>query len=273
VTSPRAFAEVIGDPIAHSRSPVIHQFWLDALGIAADYRRQLVTSADMADYVARVRGDPLWRGSNVTMPLKRLALDLAEEATDRAVAAGAANLLVMREGKLFAANTDVGAIARLVARERAAGRRATSFTVFGTGGAARAALVALKLLGIDLIRIQARDMATATKLSVEFGVALAPRPLTARVDSDVLINATPLGMAGFPCLNCDLAMVADNGFVFDMVSDPADTPLISAARARGLAVVSGLDMLVEQAAASFELMFDADPPRDRDGELWQRLRP
>jgi shikimate dehydrogenase len=80
-------------------------------------------------------------------------------------------------------------------------------------------------------------------------------------------------MAGFPCLNCDLAMVTDNGFVFDMVSDPADTPLINAAKARGLAVVSGLDMLVEQAAASFKLMFDADPPRDRDGELWQRLRP
>jgi shikimate dehydrogenase len=273
VTSRQDFAEVIGDPIAHSRSPVIHGFWLDALGIAADYRRCQVTLAELPDYVARVRDDPRWRGSNVTMPLKRGALDLAEEATDRAVAAGAANLLVMRDGKLFAANTDVGAIATLIERERAAGRRAGSVTLFGTGGAARAALVALKLLGIDLVRIQARDLRAATRLSVEFGLALAPRSLLDRVDSDALINATPLGMAGYDCLNCDLAMVSEGGLVFDMVADPVDTPLVSAARRRGLAVVSGLDMLVEQAATSFKLMFGKDPPRDRDPELWKLLRP
>jgi shikimate dehydrogenase len=273
VTSLRAFAEVIGDPIEHSRSPEIHQFWLDALGIAADYRRCQVTSEELPAYVARVRADPLWRGSNVTMPLKQAALDLAEESTDRAVAAGAANLLLLRDGKLFAANTDVGAVATLIDRERKAGRRLGSVTLFGTGGAARAALVALKLLGMDLVRIQARDMGAATKLSVEFGLALAPRPLTAQVDSDALINATPLGMDGYACLNCDLAMVPHDGLVFDMVSTPAETPLVAAARARSMAVVTGLDMLVEQAATSFKLMFGVDAPRDRDAALWQRLRP
>ena len=270
---PRGFAEVIGDPIAQSRSPIIHGFWLDALGIAADYRRHQVTLTDLPDYVALVRADPLWRGSNVTMPLKRLALDLAEEATDRAVAAGAANLLVMRDEKLFAANTDVGAIALLIDRERKAGRRTGSVTLFGTGGAARAALVALKLLNIDLVRIQARDLPAATRLSVEFGLALPPRSLLDRVDSDALINATPLGMAGYDCLNCDLAMLSEGGLVFDMVADPVDTPLVAAARHRGLAVVSGLDMLVEQAATSFKLMFGQDPPRERDSELWKVLRP
>lgn len=273
MTSTRDFAEVIGDPIAHSRSPVIHGFWLAALDIAADYRRCQVTLADLPDYVARVRADPHWRGSNVTMPLKRGALDLAEEATDRAIAAGAANLLLMRDGKLFAANTDVGAIATLIERERAAGRRAGSVTLFGTGGAARAALVALKLIGLDLVRIQARDMGAATKLAVEFGLALAPRQLTDPVDSDALINATPLGMDGYACLNCDLALMPETGVVFDMVSAPAETPLIAAARQHRLATVTGLDMLVEQAATSFRLMFGADPPRDRDGELWQRLAP
>ena len=272
MTSIRAFAGVIGDPIAQSRSPAIHQFWLDALGIDADYRPHLVRADDLRAYVTGVRADPLWRGSNVTMPLKRAALDLAEEATDRAVAAGAANLLLMREGRLFAANTDVGAIATLIERERKAGRRAGSVTLFGSGGAARGALVALKLLGIDLVRIQARDMAAARKLSVEFGLALAPRPLTAPVDSDALINATPLGMAGYECLNCDLALMPEGGLVFDMVSNPADTPLTLAARARHLAVVTGMEMLVEQAAASFKLMFGQDPPRDRDAELWQRLK-
>ena len=80
-------------------------------------------------------------------------------------------------------------------------------------------------------------------------------------------------MDGYACLNCDLALMPETGVVFDMVSAPAETPLIAAARARRLAVVTGLDMLVEQAATSFKLMFGADPPRDRDAELWQRLRP
>ncbi len=268
-----AFAEVIGDPIEHSRSPLIHQYWLDALGIAATYRRQLVREDELASHVAAARADPQWRGSNVTMPLKRAALDLAEGATDRAVTAGAANLLLMREGKLFAANADVGAIATLVDRERKSGRRVGTVTVFGTGGAARGALVALKLLGIDQVRIQARDMVAATKLAVEFGLAVGPRQLTERVDSDVLINATPLGMAGYECLNCDLSLLPPEGLVFDMVSNPADTPLILAAKARGLSTVTGLDMLVEQAASSFKMMFGVDPPRDRDAGLWERLRP
>ncbi|MDQ3079880.1 MAG: shikimate dehydrogenase [Pseudomonadota bacterium] len=268
-----AYAEVIGDPIEHSRSPLIHQYWLDALGIAATYRRQLVREDELASHVAAARADPQWRGSNVTMPLKRAALDLAEGATDRAVTAGAANLLLMREGKLFAANADVGAIATLVDRERKSGRRVGTVTVFGTGGAARGALVALKLLGIDQVRIQARDMVAATKLAVEFGLAVGPRQLTERVDSDVLINATPLGMAGYECLNCDLSLLPPEGLVFDMVSNPADTPLILAAKARGLSTVTGLDMLVEQAASSFKLMFGVDPPRDRDAGLWERLRP
>ena len=267
-----AYAEVIGDPIEHSRSPLIHQYWLDALGIAASYRPRQVRADELEAYVARVRADPLWRGSNVTMPLKRAALDLAEEATDRAVAASAANLLLNRDGKLFAANTDVGAIAKLVDRERKAGRRVGSVTLFGTGGAARAVLVALKLLNIDLVRVQARDMAAASKLTVEFGLKLPPRPLTAPPESDALINATPLGMAGYECLNCDLALLPEAGLVFDMVSNPADTPLIVAAKKRGLAVVTGLDMLVEQAATSFKLMFGTDPPRDRDPDLFAKLR-
>ena len=269
----RPFAEVIGDPITHSLSPVIHTFWLEAAGIDAEYRRHLVGSADLPQYLASVRADPLWRGTNVTMPLKLDALEQADQATDRAVAAGAVNLLLPRDGKIFAANTDVGAIATLIDRERKAGRLVGSVTLFGNGGAARAALVALKLLNIDLVRIQARDLGAATKLAVQFGLALAPAPLTAPVDSDMLINTTPLGMAGFECLNCDLALMPERGLVFDLVASPLETPLIAAAGRRGLAVVTGLEMLVEQAATSFKLMFGVDPPRDRDADLWHELRP
>jgi len=267
------YAEVIGDPIEHSMSPLIHGYWFELSDVRASYRRKLVTRADLPDYLAEKRADPDWRGSNVTMPLKLDALALADQASDRAVAAGAANLLLPREGKLFAANTDVGAIATLVDRQRDAGRAAQSVTVLGNGGAARAALVALRLLGIDQVRIQARDLAEAASLAVEFGLAAAPAQLTAPIATDALINATPLGMPGRECLNCDVSQMAAAGFVFDMVGSPADTPLIAAARERGLAVVTGFEMLVEQAATSFKLLFGQDPPRDRDKDLWHRLTP
>ncbi len=273
MTSDKPYAEVIGDPIAQSLSPIIHGFWLEALGMPGHYRHHKVPRDGLPVYLAEKRADLAWRGSNVTMPLKLDALGLADEASDRAVAAGAANLLLPRDAKVFAANTDVGAIATLVDLQRKAGRLAGSVTLLGTGGAGRAALVALKLLGIDEVRIQARDLGEATKLAVEFDLSLAPAQLTATIDSDALINATPLGMAGYGCLNCDVTKMTDEGFVFDMVASPSDTPLLAAARARGLAVVTGLDMLIEQAATSFKLLFGADPPRNRDAELWQRLQP
>ena len=207
------------------------------------------------------------------MPLKLDALALADEASDRAVAAGAANLLLPRDGKLFAANTDVGAIAKLVDGQRKSGRAAASVTLLGNGGAARAALVALKLLDIDQVRIQARDLGEATRLAVEFGLGPTPAPLTAPIDSDALINATPLGMPGRDCLNCDVSRISANGFVFDMVAMPTDTLLIAAARERNLAVITGFEMLVEQAATSFKLLFGQEPPRDRDTDLWHKLMP
>ena len=139
-------------------------------------RRRQVTRAELPAYLAERRADPDWRGCNVTMPLKLDAVALADDATDRAVAAGAANVLMLREGKLVAANTDVGAIATLLARLHEAKAAMGSVTLLGNGGAARAALVALKLVGIAAVRIQARDMAEAMKLAVEFGLEVEPGP-------------------------------------------------------------------------------------------------
>lgn len=267
------YAEVIGDPIDHSLSPTIHGFWLEALGIDASYGRRKVTRADLPAYLEEKRNDENWRGSNVTMPLKLDAITLAEGATDRAVAAGAANVLMLRDGKLVAANTDVGAIAILLSRLYEAKAPMGSVTLLGNGGAARAALVALKLVGLAAVRIQARDLGAAYKLAVEFGLEAEPAPFTAQIESDGLINATPLGMPGQECLNCDLSHMPQSGWVFDMVTEPAETPLIEAGRQRGLKTVGGLEMLVEQAASSFKLFFDRDAPRDRDAELWQKLKP
>jgi shikimate dehydrogenase len=267
------YAEVIGDPVEHSLSPVIHGFWLDALGIQARYGRRRVARADLATYIAERKVDPDWRGSNVTMPLKLDAVALAEDAADWAVAAGAANVLMPREGHVIAANTDVGAIAELLGKLHSAKARMGSVTLLGNGGAARAALVALKLVGISAVRIQARDLAEATKLCVEFGLDVGPALFTDTIVSDGLINATPLGMAGHECLNCDLLHMPAQGWVFDMVYDPQDTPLLKSARERGLSTVTGLDMLIEQAATSFRLFFGKDAPRDRDAQLWQKLKP
>ena len=267
----RKYAEVIGDPVDHSLSPAIHSFWLEALGIDADYGRRRVTRAELSAYIEERRADPAWRGSNVTMPLKLDAAALADQVTDRAVAAGAANVLMMRDGKMVAANTDVGAIAALLAGLHEAKAKMGSVILLGNGGAARAALVALKMVGLSEVRVQARDLAEAMKLAVEFGLGVEPAPFTAPIDSDGLINATPLGMPGRECLNCELGKMPAGGWVFDMVTEPAETPLIEAARKRGLMVATGIEMLVEQAATSFKLLFEADPPRDRDAELWQKL--
>jgi shikimate dehydrogenase len=129
----------------------------------------------------------------------------------------------------------------------------------------------MRLHEIRHVRIQARDLAAARKLSIEFGLDIYPAPLTAPIETDGLINATPLGMTGRDCLNCDLTRLPAMGWVFDLVTEPVETPLVSAARSRGLRIATGLDMLVEQAATSFQLFFGREPPRDRDDELWQKL--
>lgn len=265
------YAEVIGDPVVQSKSPLIHAFWLDALGIAGDYRAHQVSRGELAAYLADRRLDPAWRGCNVTMPLKLDALLLADEPTDRAAAAGAANLLVHRNGKLTAVNTDVGAILTLVA-PLVAPDKASPIILLGNGGAARAVLLALRLLGAGPVILQARDMAEATKLAVEFRLEQGPRRFDTPIDSRGLINATPLGMAGVAPTRIDIAGMHADGWLLDLVSAPLPTPLLASAVASGLTVIDGLSVLVEQAADSFELLFGQEPPRDLDADLFAMLR-
>lgn len=269
MTAPRPYAEVIGDPIGHSRSPTIHRFWLAELGIEADYRATLVRRSELRDFIAGRRSDPHWRGCNVTMPLKLDALLLADRRSDRAAAAGAANLLFVQEGSMLAANTDVGAVASLI-EPLIPGTR--DICLLGNGGAARAVLVALRLLGFNDVRLQARDLAEARRLSVEFGLPRAPVPFDSPICSDGLINATPLGMTGHPPMRLDLQGMPAGGWVMDLVTDPDPTELLTAARKRGLGAIDGLAMLVEQAAASFEILFGQPAPRDKDAELMLSLR-
>lgn len=274
MTSLKPYAEVIGDPIEQSKSPLIHGFWLEQLGIAADYRRTRVARDQLAPYLAERRGDPRWRGCNVTMPLKLEALLQAEDQQDEAVQAGACNTLVPKDSRLTARNTDIGAVMLVVERLARAAPR-TSVTLLGSGGAARAVLVALKRLGLDRIVIQARNTTVAATLAHQFDLALSPHPFEAPVRTEGLINATPLGMAGAAPLEIDLGAMPAGGWVFDLVSAPSPTPLVIAADQRGFAAAGGLAMLVEQAAAAFPLFFGVDPPRSAaaDAELMRRLQP
>lgn len=271
MTSAGGYAEVIGDPIAHSKSPAIHKSWLEALNLDVDYRATRVSRTELPAYVEDRRADPNWRGCNVTMPLKLDAVILADEASDRAVAAGAANLLLHKDAAILAGNTDVGAVLAMLG-PRFQQRPQSIITLLGNGGAARAVLVATRMLGHSQVRIQARDLAAAYKLAVEFALEEEPRPFDAPLDSDGLINATPLGMAGYPPVPIDLSLMPGHGWVLDMVTEPAETALINSARGRGLESIDGIAMLVEQAAASFMLLFGHEAPREQDSQLMARLR-
>ncbi|HVF83038.1 MAG TPA: shikimate dehydrogenase [Sphingomicrobium sp.] len=267
-----AYAEVIGDPVEHSKSPVIHGYWLEKLGIDAEYRRTRIGPDELSAYIQAQRHNPQWLGCNVTMPLKLDALLLADAKSDASVQAGACNLLIQQAGKLFAANTDVGAIGMVVG-QLAAGRTPESVTLLGTGGAARAVLAALTAMGVRQINVQGRNRAEAASLAKLFDLILPPQPFGSPVETDGLINATPLGMSGAAPLDVDLSSMPDHGWVFDLVSSPPQTALVREAERRGIRASGGLPMLIEQAAASFPALFGADPPRgtESDAELRRRL--
>ena len=271
MTATHPYAEVIGDPIDHSLSPIIHGFWLEALEIEAEYRRLQVGREGFRNYLDGRREDSDWRGCNVTMPLKLDALRLADGGSDLAVGAGAANILIPREGRIASGNTDVGAVMALDGKLAEGGAPMELITLLGTGGAARAALMGLHLLGLTAIRIQSRDVGDSYKLAVEFGLSLEPVHFDAAIDSDGLINATPLGMAGHPPIHIDLGAMPQKGWLFDFVTTPHPTHLVQHARDRGLTTICGIDMLIEQAADSFKLLFGHEAPRDKDAALRERL--
>ena len=266
----RPYAEVIGDPIAHSKSPQIHGFWLNALGIDAEYRAFHVKPDDLATYFAERRADSNWRGCNITIPHKAAALDHAEGQSGVREAIGAINLVLRQpDGALAGINTDAaGFSAPLAAR----GWKGARVALIGAGGAARAILSALAGLGVERVTVLNRNPQKAAALLDGFGIEGHAMALnTSLPPVDLLVNASPLGMAGQPALDLDLAPLPDHAIVYDIVYAPLETALLRAARARGLETIDGLEMLIGQAASAFALLFGAEPPRERDAELRRLL--
>jgi shikimate dehydrogenase len=262
----RLYAEVIGDPIAHSKSPAIHGFWLGALGIDAEYRAQHVKPEELAGYFAARRGDPHWRGCNITVPHKSAALDHVEDRGGIRASIGAVNTVIRAEdGALVGTNTDAGGFYSPIAGMELEGAHVA---VVGAGGAARAILFALSKLGVGRVTILNRNVLKAAGLLAAFGLKGDAVPLDAPLPPvALLVNASSLGMAGQPPLDLDLAPLPEDALVYDAVYAPLETRLLAQARDRELATVDGLEMLVAQAALAFELFFGAEPPRERDDEL------
>ncbi|GAA0736724.1 shikimate dehydrogenase family protein [Sphingomonas japonica] len=261
----QSYAEVIGDPIAHSKSPMIHGHWIEALGLDASYRAVHVLPGQLADYFAARAADPAWRGCNITLPHKLAALDHVEDRGNVRSTIGAINLAARADdGTIIGTNTDAGGFYDPISALDLAG---ASVTVIGSGGAARAVLFALAQVGVGRVNLVARNPLKGAGLLAAFGlkgnvIAMsAPLPPAA-----LLVNASPLGMTGQPPLAIDLAPLPDDAVVYDLVYAPLETPLLAAARARGLATVDGLEMLIGQAALAFEILFDAEPPRDDASE-------
>lgn len=275
------YAEVIGDPIAQSKSPVIHNFWLEKLGTPGAYGRCHVLTDGLADYLAGARANADWRGCNVTMPHKQAIMPLLDRIDGAAARIGAVNTVVREpDGTLAGYNTDAAGFLEPLQALLGETHLYRMARILGAGGAARAIVVALADAGFTLV-LAARDPAKARALLDE----LAPkgehhavdlghfaRPTDFAFDDregvfDLVINASPLGMAGQPPLAFDFSHAPPGSVVYDIITHPIDTPLLQEARALGFPAIDGFSMLIGQAAAAFEKFFGIAPPRQHDAEL------
>ncbi|WP_342249252.1 shikimate dehydrogenase [Sphingomonas sp. OTU376] len=265
-----AYAEVIGDPIAQSKSPLIHGFWLEQLGIEAEYRRAHVKPEELAGYFESRKADPDWRGCNITLPHKQASLEFVEDRGGVRDSIGAINTVVRAEdGALIGTNTDAGGFYAPIAGLDLEGQHVV---VIGAGGAARAILFALSRVGVGKVTLLNRNVLKGAALLSSFGIRGEALPLTAKLPpAALLVNASALGMVGQPPLEIDLSPLPEDAVVYDAVYAPLETELLAQARDRDLDTVDGLEMLVGQAALAFELFFGAEPPRDRDDELRELL--
>jgi len=253
---------VIGWPVEHSRSPLIHNYWIGQLGLDAEYRREAVPPERFAAFVSGL-AEHGYIGANVTVPHKEAALVLSD-ADDQATAAGAVNTLWLDNGSLRATNTDVeGFINNLDASVPAWDRGLETAAVLGAGGAARAIVAGLLERGIERINLFNRNFERATALQVQFGEQVHPLRWEEKnrllADVGLLVNATPLGMSGQPAIDISLTRLSLSAVVVDIVYAPIETPLLRAARDRGLRTVDGLGMLLHQAVGGFERWFGVRP--------------
>lgn len=262
-------AAVVGWPIKHSRSPLIHNFWLRRHGIAGRYDKLAIEPERFPSFARNLSKWGL-RGCNVTIPHKQTAFALADVRMPEAEAVGAANTLWLRDGRLHATNTDTyGFMTHLQKTSPSWHSRSGPVTVIGAGGATRAIVFGLITAGVDRIHIVNRTRATAEALARDFGTAIRVFDWSDRhsavLGASCLINTSSLGMSGYPPLDLEIAGLAKDATVADVVYLPLETPLLAAARRHGFVAVDGLGMLLHQAAPAFQAWFGIRP--EVTGEL------
>lgn len=280
-----AYAEVIGDPIAQSKSPAIHGFWIEKLRLDAEYRAHHVKAGDLAAYVETRRADPDWRGCNVTMPHKQAVMPHLDRLEPLAKRVGAVNTIVRAgDGALVGRNTDVAGFLEPLGDRLGETHYFRMARILGTGGAARAIVAGLSGEGFTLV-LAGRNPEKARVLLDELDpkghhhvapLAHFADPTDFAFDDregccDLVVNASPLGMRGQPPLAFDWSHAPPGSIAYDIVTDPVDTDFLKNARAAGFATIDGLAMLIGQAAAAFTHFFGAEPPRQYDAELRERL--
>lgn len=257
---PRA-ACIIGWPVSHSRSPLIHNYWIKLHGLNAEYRREAVEPVRFASFIESLR-ERGYVGANVTVPHKEALLKLAKP-DDRATAVGAANTLWYEKGTPRITNTDVeGFLNNLDAETPGWDKGLKSAVVLGSGGAARAVVFGLLLRDIERITIVNRTPARAEALKEQFGDRVRTATWAEMTGllggAGLLVNTTTLGMKGQPPLEVNLRC-PPSLVVAELVYDPLETGLVKMARERGLRVADGLGMLLHQAVGGFEHWFGVRP--------------
>ena len=264
----RKRACVVGWPVAHSRSPLIHGYWLERYGIAGSYLREAVRPEEAAEFLRslRVRG---FVGCNVTIPHKETAFRVADETLPAARAAGAANTLWFEGDRLLADNTDgAGFVSNIRATVPDFAFKGAVVALLGAGGAARGIVHALLEVGAGEVRLFNRTRERGDAIAAAFGPRVKAFGWSEREErsrgAPLLVNTTPLGMHSAGPLDMDLDVLDGNCVVADIVYVPLVTPLLAAARKRGLATVDGLGMLLHQAVPGFERWFGVRPEVTED---------
>jgi shikimate dehydrogenase len=262
----RAF--VAGYPIKHSRSPIIHGYWLKKIGIEGRYEAVEVAPENFEAFVAELKAAKPegFAGGNVTIPHKEKAFQLADKPDQLAEELGAANTVWVQDGQLHATNTDgYGFVSNL--DERHGGWHNTDrAVVLGAGGASRAVIQALRDRGIGEIHVLNRTIERAKELSDRFGDKIFAHPMAALNEvmsgAGLFVNTTSLGMDGTDAPDLDFSPLLSNAVVTDIVYVPLKTPILRMAEEQGFAIVDGLGMLLHQAKPGFQKWFGKTPQVD-----------
>ncbi|MDQ2065183.1 shikimate dehydrogenase [Xinfangfangia sp. CPCC 101601] len=260
-------AGVLGHPIAHSRSPILHGYWLRRYGLKGHYIPIDVAPLDLAE-VVRTLPRMGFVGVNVTIPHKEAILQIADIVTDRAALIGAANTLIFRaDGKIHADNTDgIGFMANLRQHAPQWQPAAGPAAILGAGGACRAVIAALLEAGVPQIHLANRTRPRAEALRADFGPKVVVFDWTQASgmmeDCATVVNTTSLGMTGKTDLTINLDAINPGALVTDLVYTPLKTAFLTQAEARGCTIVDGLGMLLHQAVPGFERWFGQKPEVD-----------